>query len=72
MLTPRRHKRRSGSFDEASRDAENQLQLFGQILAPLARQENAWLEQPTANPDAIGEEREKMRVETTEVLQTIL
>lgn len=71
MLTPRRDKRRCGSFDEAARDAEDQLQLFGQILAPLARQENAWLKQP-ANPDGISEERQKMRLETMEVLQTIL
>lgn len=72
VLTPRRDKRRCGSFDEAARDAEDQLQLFGQILAPLARQENAWLKQPAANPYGMGEEREKMKLETVEVLQTIL
>ncbi len=72
VLSSRRQRRRIRSFDEAARDAENQLQLFGQILAPLARQENEWLKQPAATPDGVGEEREKMRLETMEVLQTIL
>jgi hypothetical protein len=68
VLTSRRHKRLSGrSFDEAARDAENQLQLFELILAQLARQENAWLKQ-----NGIGDEREKMRSEAVEVLQTVL
>jgi hypothetical protein len=72
MLTSRRHKRRSGSFDEAARDAENQLQLFGLVLAQLARKENALLKQPAVNQDGIGKERQTMRLETVEVLQTIL
>ena len=32
MVTSRGYKRRSRSFDEAARDAENQLQLFGLVL----------------------------------------
>ena len=72
MVTSRRHIRRSGSFGEAARDAEKQLQLFGLVLAQLARKENALLKQPAANQDGIGEERQTMRLETVEVLQAIL
>ncbi len=67
VLSSRRNKSRSTSFNEAARDAEDQLQLFWQILAQLARRENACLQR-----DGIGEEREKIRLETMEVLQTIL
>lgn len=60
-----------GGFYEATRDAEHQLWLLRlTILAQLAQQENSLIDQPAG--DDTKRELEKMRLDTMEILQSIL
>lgn len=67
-----RNRRYSKIFEEAAREAENQLQLYSVIFAKLARQENEWQNQPATGNNTTSIERERARTEAIEVLRTIL
>lgn len=62
----------SEAFQQAAQDAENQLLLFGIILAQLARQENALQIQRTATKSSTSEELHRMRRDAADALWTIL
>lgn len=67
-----RNRRHTKDFDEAAREAENQLQLFRLIFAQLARQDNELQNQQATCNGTTSKERERVRIEATEVLRTIL
>ena len=67
-----RNRRHAKIIDEAAREAENQLQLFGLIFAQLARQDNELQNQPATGNNTTSRERERLRIEATEVLRTVL
>jgi hypothetical protein len=71
LASPQSNRRPSGRFAEASTDAVNQLHLVGLILSQLAKQENTLLSQSEAEPD-MRCIKEKMKLETAEILRTIL
>ncbi|TQW01514.1 kinesin light chain [Cordyceps javanica] len=66
------NRRPSGKFAEASTDAVNQLHLVGLVLSQLAKQENTLLSQSEAEAEADLKKSEKMKLETAEILRTIL
>lgn len=72
-LTSRQSKSQpSKNSAEAATDAVNQLHLVALILSQLAKQENMLLHQSTAEPDTQNKEKEKIKLETVEILRTIL
>lgn len=72
LSTRQNNRRHPQDVDKAARDAENQLQLFGLIFAQLARQENELHSQPATGNNSTSKERERMRIDATEILRTIL
>jgi len=72
LCARQRNRRQTKDFDEAAREAENQPQLFGLILAQLARQDNGLQNQQATGNDTTSKEWERVRVEAAEVLRTIL
>lgn len=66
------NRRQTQDSHEAAREAENRLQLFGLIFAQLARQDNELQNQQATGNDKTSKERERARLEATEVLRTTL
>ena len=72
-LTSRQSKSQlSKSSAEAATDVVNQLHLVGLIISQLVKQENMLLHQSAAELDTKCKVKEKIKLETVEILRTIL